>query len=358
MRSSSSRKPLAARVARCCCVAFALLLPDLAFAQVDAGNPAPDAGSVADAGEAADAGPAEVTTGIAQLQAADPISFKAALQKAEVTLGEPFLMSIEVRHAAKEKYSLPSDLHMKDFLIRDQSTEEHGETTKTSLFRLTLQPFKLGEQEVPAVHLLASTPDGERQLEIPPQKIKVNGVIDLSQGQPQMREDSRPLPTAFRWRHWPFLIVALVLAGLALAWYLVKRARTPVPVAPPKPRLPAYDEAVERLIALKRENLVAQGEQQTYYFRLSEIIREYIGRVYAFDALELTSDELLQELRKRATPGLDYDRFSLFLRESDLVKFAKNQPTDGECKTSMDVARAFVEKTRPLPEVATAGRSA
>jgi hypothetical protein len=334
-----------------CLLAFALV------ARIAAAQDSPDAGtSAVDA--APDAGATVVADSAPALPAAEPISFKAAIEKTEVTIGEPFRMTIEVRHAPDETYALPENLALKEFGVRDHMVESHGDNPQTTFIRATLQAFKTGNLEIPAIRLAVQTPGGARQLEIPPQKIKVNGVIDLSQGEPQLREDHRPLPTAYQRVWWPLVLILAFIAGVAAAVYLTHRRRNPLPAAPPKPRLPAYEEAMERLAALEREQLVATQQKQTYYFRLTEIVRDYLGRRYAFDALEQTSDELLQELRKRATWGLDFDRLTSFLRESDLVKFAKSEPSDGECKTAIDVARLFIEQTRPMPEPAKAGGAA
>ena len=105
---------------------------------------------------------------------------------------------------------------------------------------------------------------------------------------------------------------------------------------------------MERLTALEAAGLIVTGQKQQYYFRLSEILRDYVGRRYEFDALEMTTDELMRVLKLKATPGLQFDWFASFLRESDLVKFAKSEPTDGECKAAMDLARQIVVRSRPV----------
>lgn len=321
-------------------------LPALALASPDAGTP-PDP---------ADAGVAEKARDpLADLPPAQPLSWKAALDKAEVGLAEPFSLTIEVRHAPTETYELSTTLDWKEFQLRDRKAETHGEEPKTTTIRLQLQAFDVGERELPGFRLLVSTPDGARQLEIPPQKIKVNGIIDPAQGEPKMRDDHRPLPRQYRTVWWP-LLVALALGGLVglLVWWR-RRALRPPPPAPPTPRLPPHEEALGRLAALEAEALLSKGERQPYFFRLSDIVRDYLGRRFGFDALELTSDELLSELRGRPTPGLDFDALARFLLGADLVKFARRDPTDGESKAAMDEARAFVVRTVPPPAPTNGG---
>jgi hypothetical protein len=300
------------------------------------------------ADSASDAGTEEADAGAeSAVPAAEPISFKAVLEKAETTIGEPFAYTIEVRHVPAEKYSLPSSLDLGDFGVRSQHAETHGQDPQITMFRLVLQAFAVGDKSIPAIHLAVTTPDGERQLEIPPQKMKILGVIDDTQGPPQMKEDSRPLPTRTVWRLWPvwlLLAVAVVAAGV----FLLRRRKVRAAAAPPpKPRLPAFDEAMQRLQQLEDENLVVRGHKQAFYFRLSEILRDFIGRRYEFDSLEMTSDELLHAVLARSTPGLDYDLLAAFTRESDLVKFARVDPSEGSCRTILDLTRKIVIGARP-----------
>lgn len=283
---------------------------------------------------------------------AEPLGFKAALDKAEVGLAEPFSLHIEVRHPASDTYELPVRLDWKPFGVRSKKTERTGTDPVVTHIRIEVQAFEVGELEIPGIRLTAESVAGVRFLEIPPQKIRVNGIIDPAQGEPQMREDTRPLPVARQPLWWPTIVIAL-LAAAALAYlYYMHRMNRPKPAPPPRPRDPPDVEAYARLAVLEGEGLIAQGLKRDYYFRLSDIVRDYLGRRFAFDALEQTSDELLQELRKRPTPGLDLDALATFLRGADLVKFAKGEPTDGEAKLSMDTARQLVDRTRPPPPAA------
>jgi hypothetical protein len=318
--------------------------------------PVPDS---ADAGtEEPDAGEPEDTTGLKGLPAAEPISFKAVLQKAQVTLGEPFVLAIEVRHSPKETYAMPPHLDLGDFGVRDHKLEEHGDDPKVTVLRLTLQAFSTGDKTIPTIRLAVDEPSGPHQLEIPSQKIKVTGVIDDSQGPPQMKEDRKPLLTRYHWVVWPLWLLLCAVVGAITAFVLRHRKARAAAAKPARPRLPAFEEAMERLHALEAENLIAKGERQPYYFRLSEIVRDFVGRRYGFESLEMTTNELLLTLRQRATPGLDYDGLAQFLRESDFVKFARRDPSDGECKTALDVARTIILRARPPLEQPVEARTA
>jgi len=79
---------------------------------------------------------------------------------------------------------------------------------------------------------------------------------------------------------------------------------------------------------------------------MTETVREYLGNRYRFYALDLTSRELLEELRDRPTPGLEHAKLQLIFNDADLVKFARNQPTDEISSRSIDGAFALVHATK------------
>ena len=111
--------------------------------------------------------------------------------------------------------------------------------------------------------------------------------------------------------------------------------------------------ARKALEALLAEDLANQGRQRELYFRLSEIVRRYLGEHFGFDAIELTTEELLSALRRRPTPGLDLAAFANQCHQNDLVKFAKLEPDANVCKGSVDAALSLVQATHqaslPMP---------
>ena len=84
-------------------------------------------------------------------------------------------------------------------------------------------------------------------------------------------------------------VLGALAAGLAL-WALVRalrRRRAAVP--PPAPPLALEVRTHQALSALQAERLPEQGRGREFYFRLSEILRGYLGERYAFEALECLS---------------------------------------------------------------------
>lgn len=106
-----------------------------------------------------------------------------------------------------------------------------------------------------------------------------------------------------------------------------------------------------RLLALKQRRPWDRGQGRTAVFELSEIVRAYLGRRLRFDALDLTSEELLAELRRRRLLGLDLLEISDELSWQDLVKFARAEPSADDCERAIDRAASLVDRTRAVVEM-------
>lgn len=153
-------------------------------------------------------------------------------------------------------------------------------------------------------------------------------------------------------------LVGLAIAGLI---YLLVRwiRRRPKPTPPPPPPRPAWEVALAALAEIRHEELVRQGLFTRHLERVNHVLRDYLGGRYGFDGLESTTEELLASLKASTLPAALYEHVERLLRESDLVKFAKLEPTEHECRTVLDDVEGVVRQTMhqdsaPMP-LAAAG---
>ncbi len=141
------------------------------------------------------------------------------------------------------------------------------------------------------------------------------------------------------------LIVFLILAGLII--WLVKRPKKEKIIAVKKePVVPAHIIAKNKLKELQTKKLWQDGKYKEYHSELSDIVREYIELRYKTNALELTTEEILLNLRT----SLPNNEVTLKLKQilvlSDLAKFAKEKPIASENELSLENAFAFIEETK------------
>ncbi len=135
-----------------------------------------------------------------------------------------------------------------------------------------------------------------------------------------------------------------------MAALLVRRMRARRGERPGPPPRPAHEVALERLDRLGALGFLENADNRPFYFAVSEVIRDYLGARYGFDSLELTTDELCAELRKRSGRDVVLGEIQGWLVACDLVKFAKVSPSAGESRGALESAIRIVTATRPVAE--------
>ena len=173
-------------------------------------------------------------------------------------------------------------------------------------------------------------------------------VIDPKMPQP---EDEDNDDSAFPW----WWIVAGVIVIAAASWFIINRlkkgdgGKIAIPLFRRKPLLPPYEEAVKSFLILNKQELLKKGETKLYYIRLTNIVRRYISRLYGINAMEMTSVQIMDAVRRNeAVKGCD--NLSFLLETADFVKFAKMQPSDDENVRSLSEAKTFVEVNKPIEQ--------
>lgn len=144
----------------------------------------------------------------------------------------------------------------------------------------------------------------------------------------------------------PYAGGAIVLAGLILlAIYLIKRFRKKDKIEEEevKPHIPAIVTARERLSQLKESNLWQSGKSKEYYTDLTDIAREFLEGQFNIEAVEMTSDEILSEVKKLQLDNSIFCKLQDTLTTADLVKFAKANPSPSQNETAFNNINSFVE---------------
>ena len=287
---------------------------------------------------------------------ATPLALELRVEPEEVTLGEHVSVRIAVQHDARDVYSLeavdPAPLAVPPGTPPPQSRrKELGSGKARTVFEVTLADYATLEPRVPDLKLAVSGPDGPRQLSVRGRPLKFRSLVaEEAQGSPERAHHGPkpPVPVIVRSFLWAWLLAALAVAGalIAMRKRLLERWRKRKPEA--LPEILFDDAALQRLAALRADAPWARSQGRSAIFALSEIVRAYLGSRLQFNALDLTSEEFVAELRRRRLIGLDLAGLIEQLRWEDLVKFAKLEPTPEECLRGIDLAESVIRHTRPL----------
>jgi hypothetical protein len=176
-------------------------------------------------------------------------------------------------------------------------------------------------------------------------------VVDTSQAFKAIKGPVKE-PYTF-WEVFPWIALGLIVAGLILfaIWYIRKRRKNqPVFVRKPKPALPPGVLAIQKLEELRLAKVWQQGKLKEYHTQLTDIAREYFEGRYHFDALEMTSDEIMENLLNLNKNKEANEKMRNVLQLADLVKFAKALPTPLENDLSLNHVVDFVNETKLVPQ--------
>ncbi len=175
-------------------------------------------------------------------------------------------------------------------------------------------------------------------------------IVDTSQAFKVIKGPVKEPYTFMEIFPWVLLGLAIIGGIIFLIWYLKKRKqKKPLFKARPKPVLPPDELAIQKLEELRLAKIWQQGKLKNYYTVLTNIAREYFEGRYHFDAMEMTSDEILDELQRHGVNKEAKDKMKNVLQLADLVKFAKAHPGPLENDLCISHCVDFVKETKPVP---------
>jgi hypothetical protein len=298
--------------------------------------------------------------GAAEAPDPDAPTVAARVDHAEAHVGDPIHLELVAIGKSAVPVNLPSALELGPFslLDRQESEQNLGDGRIKRQFTLTIAAYEPGAKEVPALEVTYLGPRGDvRTARTAPVKVKIGSLI-ANEPEPAIK-DAAPPVTVMEENLWPAYIAGgLCAAGLGalLTMLIVRRLRARRGERPGPPPRPAHEVALERLDRLGAYGFLENADNRPFYFAVSEIIRDYLGGRYGFDSLELTTDELIAELRRQASRELVLGEIQGWLSACDLVKFAKISPSAAEARGALESAIRIVTATRPvLAPVGTAG---
>ena len=228
------------------------------------------------------------------------------------------------------------------------------ETGKRQVWNLRLTSFDTTSVVIPPIefgYTIAgdSTPRTARTQAIP---VSITGpTVDPKGDIKDIKEPLRP-PWAFE-DFIPYIIVLLLL-GLAAGAYFFYRWRMKKKaglVDEFVPQIPPHELALGALREVEDKKLWQQGKVKEYYSEVTEIIRRFFEGRFRIIALEMTSDQILQQLKSVPEAQPLMKEISSFFLTADLVKFAKYAAAPNEHESELRWAYEIVRSMIPRPPV-------
>jgi hypothetical protein len=171
-----------------------------------------------------------------------------------------------------------------------------------------------------------------------------NASSQATAAQDALRDIKPPveIPNIWLWVVVGIAVLVLVALAIGLIWYFASRKKE-VLLPPP---IPPHVRAKQKL----QEALALIAQPKPFCTTVSDTVRFYLEERFTFRAPERTTEEFLHELK--ATDRLLPDQkesLGDFLKQCDLVKFARYEPRELELRDLHKSAVRLVEETEPAP---------
>jgi hypothetical protein len=272
-----------------------------------------------------------------------------------VLIGEPVKLSIFVKTDGKYKIDFPvfiDTLGSLDILeLYPVDTVRTNNVISGFSKDIAITSFEAGSFDVePIVITYSSNADSDFRIVQTNSLYLQFATVEVDTAAVDIRDIKPPIQIPLTLEDMlPYIIIVI---GLFVLYYLLilifgkKQNKTIKQVPKYDPRIPADLEALEALQRLERENLWQVGKYKLYHSRLTDILRVYIHRRYHINALEMTSNEMIDELYRYEANNNAMKVISVILNIADLAKFAKYEPENEENVLSMKNAVAYINMTK------------
>ncbi len=283
--------------------------------------------------------------------AAQSVTVDATIDSLQIMIGEQATIQLQVSLDAKQKAVFP---HFTDSLIKGievlevakrdtQYLNNNQRLLITQKYIITsfdsalyyIPPFSImvGKQVYKSKSLALKVYSPKVDLTHPDQFFPQKGVMN----------------PPFMWSDWAGVIFLSILAIplMFLIIYFIVRYRDNKPIIKHikiEPKLPPHQLAMKEIERIKTEKVWQKGRSKEYYTELTDTLRTYIQDRFGFNAMEMTSSEIIDKLMEVEAKDIR-DLKELFLT-ADLVKFAKHDPMMNENDSNLLSAISFINDTK------------
>ena len=281
-----------------------------------------------------------------------------SIDSSQIKIGSQFNLTIKASVNAKDKVVFPNGKFfgaleiLESYPIDTVKNDNQYELIK----KYGLTQFDSGRYVIPKLLIKIN----QKEFRTDSLSILVNDVkVDTTKQQMYDIKDiiateEKPLS---EWWKLLILLVLIVASGYA-SYFIIKRLQKDK-----KQEEEFFASPIEKAIAylqnLDKKQLVQRGDVKEYYSEMTDITRTYIEESIQIPAMESTSSELIEALKKAIADKKmfvnreELDKFKKVLENSDLVKFAKSQPLPFEIETDKKIIDKFllvIDKALPRTE--------
>ena len=285
------------------------------------------------------------------------ITVEATIDSIQIFVGQQAHVTLKVTSAYKDKLELPpfkpNTLVLPNVELLDISKPD---TTDFDGNRVVTQTYTFTSFDANLYYL-------------PPLPVKINGkeykseslalkVLTIDVDTTKLDQFFPPkdvMDNPFDWDDWiPVIIMVVLIAALVVLFLffrgryknnkpILARIRVIKKLLPHQKALKALEDLKATAPLLEEE--AGEKAPKEYYTRLTDALRKYIEERFGFNAMEMTSSEIIQRLREQNDDESLNELRQLF-QTADLVKFAKLSTRLNENDMNLVNAIEFINSTK------------
>jgi hypothetical protein len=285
-----------------------------------------------------------------QFTSAQSPSLKTAVDKRQILIGEQLQYSVEASFPANAYnigwFNVPDSFSHFEVVNRGKIDSIESNGILTCRQTLTLTSFDSGINTIPALAINFDPLADDSTIHLFTDSIPINvsfSPLDSTQTFHDIKsiiEVKDEVPW-WIWAGTAALIILLVVLVVYLVKYF-KRRKKPASVFNSK--LSPFDEAMQSLDALQKEQLLYKGDVKQFHTRLIDIFKRYLSRKMQKNIFNLTSSDILLLLNDTLLSKADTFLIAGSLRMTDAVKFAKYFPPTSESESALINTKKVIEQ--------------
>ncbi len=240
-----------------------------------------------------------------------------------------------------------------EVLYQKDSSSTSG---RTQIRTYTITSFDTAVHQIPSIKVKVDGKDYMtkelplRVLSVPIDTTNVEQIYDL-------KGAMEPSFDISEW-YFPFILSIITLIVSLLITYIIIRIKDNKPIIRRirlTPYIPPHKAAMNEISKIKDDALWESDDSKTYYTKLTDILRRYMQGRYGFNAMEMTTDEIISEIEKVNDPSAIQELGDLFTT-ADLVKFAKAHPAITDNDKNLLNAINYIQSTKKEEVVETSSQ--
>ena len=288
---------------------------------------------------------------------AQNVEVEGKVNDTKVQVGKPFTLDLSLKvpygwFVEWNDFAIDTLSEQLDIIKRSE-VERTADADSNVIVKqqLTLMTFDTGQIQVPPVALTYAKsfddPDRLKAYTDPINLYSTTMSVDTTMAYKPIVE---PIAAPVQMKEvFPWILAVLLLALVVFGiWYWRKHRKTKVDAdgnIVRGPVIPPYDKAVGDLEQLRQQKLWQSGKVKEYFSSLTVIAREYIEGQFGVNAVEMTTDDILEEVKPLHFSQETYNKLKNTMEVADLVKFAKYSAANLESENAMNSMTEFVNES-------------